>query len=348
MAEEVDPGGMLGFEENSCVICRQAFGNDKAITVAEKGMKSLISFSKQHGDSLLYDHLTECISKIPVGKVLVHQACRRDYTNKRRASWLSSEKEKPPEAKRLRSSTVSFHWKENCMLCGKKAKTDNRHPVRNKIHSVTTISMHDKLLECCDKRGDAWASEVKTRLCGCIDLVAAEAIYHANCYSLFLLNKRNPLLSECVGRPVDKGMLQWFQMLCQWLESEADVELYTLPKLHAKMTEFASESEVYSLKRLKKKLHEHYGDFIFFAEVEGCGTVLCFRNMASYIINEKWYSEKKENIEEEAERIVVAAAKIVRAEIRERKYDSLFYPPMRMLQILVEVWNGYLTICKHF
>ena len=86
MAEEEDPGGMLGFEENSCVICRQAFGNDKAITVAEKGMKSLISFSKQHGDSLLYDHLTECISKIPVGKVLVHQACRRDYTNKRMAS----------------------------------------------------------------------------------------------------------------------------------------------------------------------------------------------------------------------------------------------------------------------
>ncbi len=54
MAEEEDPSGMLGFEENSCVICRQAFGNDKAITVAEKGMKSLISCSKQHGDSLLY------------------------------------------------------------------------------------------------------------------------------------------------------------------------------------------------------------------------------------------------------------------------------------------------------
>ncbi len=50
MAEEEDPGGMLGFEENSSVIYRQAFGNDKA-------MKSLISFSKQHGDSLLYDHL---------------------------------------------------------------------------------------------------------------------------------------------------------------------------------------------------------------------------------------------------------------------------------------------------
>ena len=49
--------------------------------------------------------------------------------------------------------------------------------------------MHGKLLECCDKRGDTWASEVQNRLCGCLDLVAAEAIYHANCYSQFMLDK---------------------------------------------------------------------------------------------------------------------------------------------------------------
>ena len=34
------------------------------------------------------------------------------------------------------------------------------------------------------------------------------------------------------------------------------------------------------------------------------------------------YSERKEDIEEEAEGIVIAAAEIIRAEIRERKYDS--------------------------
>lgn len=30
-----------------------------------------------------------------------------------------------------------------------------------------------------------------------------------------------------LGQPEDKGMLYWFQALCQWLESE-DAELYTL------------------------------------------------------------------------------------------------------------------------
>ena len=38
------------------------------------------------------------------------------------------------------------------------------------------------------------------------------------------------------------------------------------------------------------------------------------------------YLERKEDIEEDAERIVIAAAEIIRAEIRERKYDSKSYP----------------------
>ena len=42
-------------------------------------------------------------------------------------------------------------------------------------------------------------------------------------------------------------------------------ELYTLTDLHAKMVEFAGESEVYSMKRLKQ---EHYKEFIVFAEIE--------------------------------------------------------------------------------
>ncbi len=50
--------------------------------------------------------------------------------------------------------------------------------------------MRDKLQECCGKRGDAWGSEVQNCLHGCIDLVAAEAIYHVNCYSQFLLKVR--------------------------------------------------------------------------------------------------------------------------------------------------------------
>ena len=238
-----------------------------------------------------------------------------------------SENDQLPPAKKLRSSTSLFDWKKNCILCGNLAKFDIRHPDRDRVHCVTTLPMRDKLLECCGKRGDTWASEVQNRLHGCIDLVAAEAIYHANCYSRFLLNKvQNASATSVVGRPQDKEMLHWFKKLCEWLESNPDAELYTLTELHAKMVEISDGGEVYSLKRLKQKLHEHYEHFIFFAEVEGRGNVLCFKNMANSIINDKWYSERKKDTEKEIERIVIAAAQIIREAIRESNYDLNSYP----------------------
>ena len=113
-----------------------------------------------------------------------------------------------------------------------------------------------------------WASGVQNRRHGCVDSVAAEAIYHVNCYYDFCLMKGTLHQQQgfWVGRPQDKGMLYWFQTLCQWLDSKADAELYALTELHAVMVEYPGRSDLYTLKRLKQKL---YDDFIFFAEVEG-------------------------------------------------------------------------------
>ena len=72
------------------------------------------------------------------------------------------------------------------------------------------------------------------------------------------------------------------------VESESGAELYTLTELHSKMVEFSDGGDVYTIKRLKQKLQEHYKEHIFFAYVEGRENVVCFKNMAMYIINEKW------------------------------------------------------------
>ena len=58
----------------------------------------------------------------------------------------------------------------------KPATTDARHPNRKPVRTVTTLPLHSKVLEQCDKRGDVWASEVQTHLHGCSDLVTAEAV----------------------------------------------------------------------------------------------------------------------------------------------------------------------------
>ena len=109
-----------------------------------------------------------------------------------------------------------------------------------------------------------------------------------------MLNKElEQATGSASGRPEDQMMLHWFKILCQWLESEAGAESYTLTELHDKMKEISDNSEVYTVKRLKQKLQEHYREFIFFAEVEGRGNVVCFKNMAKYIINENGTQKRK-------------------------------------------------------
>ena len=120
--------------------------------------------------------------------------------------------------------------------------------------------------------------------------------------------------------------MKWFEMLYQWLESEAGAEMYTLSELHAKMAEFSGGSEIYSIKRFKQKLQEHFKDSIFFAEVGGRDNVICFKDLAKHVVNEKWYSDRKDSIEDEAEQIVTAAAKLIKAGIREKRYDVGSYP----------------------
>ena len=98
-------------------------------------------------------YLTESINKTPIGKILVHKNCCRDFATQRRTIHCNElEDDQLPQVKRLRSSELSFNWKDNCLLCGEFAKFDSRHPERNKIHTVTTLPLRDKLLECCDKR----------------------------------------------------------------------------------------------------------------------------------------------------------------------------------------------------
>ena len=89
-------------------------------------------------------------------------------------------------------------------------------------------------------------------------------------------------------------MLKWFKVLIKWLKSESGAELYTLTELHSKMVEFSDGDDVYTIKRLKQRLQEHYKELIFYANVEGRENVVCFKNMATgkYIINEKWQSSR--------------------------------------------------------
>ena len=65
------------------------------------------------------------------------------------------------------------------MPCGMSVIFDSRHPA-SPVRTVTMLFMRTKRMECCVKRDDLWGSEVINRLHGCIDLDAAESVYHDN------------------------------------------------------------------------------------------------------------------------------------------------------------------------
>ena len=206
---------VTNIRETFCVICKLGFGDEKSITVTKKGVLSLIYYGKKRGRLDLISYLTDHLTKIPIGTVLVHQNCRRDFTDHKRGRNTEAEAEVVCP-KRLRSSFVPFNWKEDCMLCGKSAAVDTRHPNRRQVLTVTTLPIRGKLLKCCDKRGDLWASVVNTRLHGCIDLVASEAVYHHQCFSRFMHNykqSKTSIAKKVSGRPKDIGMLHRFEML---------------------------------------------------------------------------------------------------------------------------------------
>ena len=125
-------------------------------------------------------------------------------------------------SKRLRSQEVKFNWKKNCFYCAKPIITR-----RTKDYSqVSFIDLKEKILTGCTKRDkdDPWSSEMKLRLSGCLDLIAAEGFYHRTCYKRFMLNKTKIISSNrnAIGRKIDDNKLNYFNMLCNWLDSEAE------------------------------------------------------------------------------------------------------------------------------
>ena len=73
-------------------------------------------------------------------------------------------------------------------------------------------------------------------------------------------------------------------------------------------------TNIYSIKSLKLKLQEKYKDCIYFSKMPGRENVIAFRQMANLIL-----SELKNKESQTKEDIIIVAAKIIKAKIRELK-----------------------------
>jgi len=77
MAENCTPNK---YQEDCCVICQLGFVREKPVTVARKGILTLIKCSEEHGRNELTESLSRCLNSTPNKSVLVHKNCHRDFT----------------------------------------------------------------------------------------------------------------------------------------------------------------------------------------------------------------------------------------------------------------------------
>jgi len=223
----------------------------------------------------------------------VHTSCRKTYTNKKeiqrhkRHAETSETFVQPKVPKLLRSVGDAFDWKQQCFYCCSPAEIRSRKNTRIVTSTVMTLPICVNIINICHKRNDPWALEVAGRLNSCHDLVAAEAFYHRPCYWTFVKMRdvsslnyavTNPVqpcsstssasASGCIGRPVDIVMYSAFDKMCKWFEVSDD-ELHSLDELQGKIRDITQNNDnaVYSVKQLKRKLEERYGEHFFFPKL---------------------------------------------------------------------------------
>lgn len=294
-----------------CVICRRSLSssNDDWCNVSPRGLATIIEFSQLRGDTELANYL---LAKPEV--VSVHNECRRNYTNKRRYEQeqrsSASYDETEPVVKGLRSSGTEFAWKLSCFFCSSPVVIDDRHPDRTDGSVVQTLEIRDNMIRVCELRTDEWGLLVRGRLNSCNDLVAEEARYHRVCMQNFCKIRPPPRSTNSIydeacasggdvasGRRQDDYKMTYFNKVCEFLELNAD-RLYSISELHDVMQDIAGvRVEVYSQKWFQHLLFDRYKDHLVLANLAGKCNVVCFKDMTSTIINDKWYSDRESSLE---------------------------------------------------
>jgi len=322
-------------DKSKCIIC-QSDTEEPLTHLTDKGLRCIVNSCVARKMPALESHLTEGSGDIPH---VTHSTCRKRFTDLRKVQQSAFNTDDCVPIKRLRSCNDVFDWKRMCFLCKMPADGDSG---RSNVRTARTIELRESVLNRCALRGDDWALDVQGRLEDCCDLVHPEAVYHSYCDTRFFQG-RDLCRTGTAGRPEDGLMVDAFENTCEWLESSCEDQLYTFDELRQYMLKYVTdkyetdtyetlEDSVYSMKHLKDKLKSKYGDNVYFAEVSGRKNVLCFRNLCSFLINDKWYSDRMQDCDRDSERIVKTAAKLIASEIRNMHCDLNCYPTIADMQ----------------
>lgn len=306
-----------------CVFCGSKISDD-ALTVklTQKGCKGILRASEQRNT---------VISVFP-GQ-LVHEECRKQFTNPRKLQQYKNKQQKVQVGCKRRSSAPSFSYKDHCLFCG----VHDRYAGKKKefiLIPVRTKDFQTKLLECCHNRSDHWSDIVTGRLAYVNDLHAADAVYHKSCNSNFRTGRQIPKYFQNensdgskrhrAGRPESLSHTDAFLQVVQDLR-HSDNEQTTINDLIIMMKGYLKEDdEPYSFAYMKKRLQSHFGDELLISVVKGKKNVVTFQKTVTSILHEFHDGSKKDD--KDKDRLIMAAAEILKTDIRSVEQENNFYP----------------------
>jgi hypothetical protein len=190
-----------------------------------------------------------------------------------------------------------------------------------------------------DRGYDNWAISVQCRLDSVSDLFTADAMYHISCYARFYKNLPHTPLKRKRGRPKNEAAFIPFEMLCNKLEQECENDSMMLEMMKHDGSDLDG---AYSKDYLKQLLQERYEDHIYFASQPGRADVVGFTKFCDFLLHDKYSCDKLIGVCNESERIILRAAELIKAEIRETAYNREYYPTDK------DIANETLTVVPPF
>ncbi|CAG2255285.1 unnamed protein product [Mytilus edulis] len=168
---------------SNCVICNEPLENGQVlITIREKGAKTINEVSSKHRHQNVF---------VVAGQIL-HQECRKKYTNAKEIQKIGKENTDNDRFDRLTRSSQYFDFREHCLFCGQSAQmSDRKYGIE--VYPVRTFEFQQKIDAICKDRKDSWAADVLAKLEYAQDLPAADAIYHQKCSVNFRTGKNIPI-----------------------------------------------------------------------------------------------------------------------------------------------------------
>ncbi|KAF2891118.1 hypothetical protein ILUMI_15055 [Ignelater luminosus] len=199
--------------KEQCFICKLDLNeNGVGVTrVGEKGIASLLSTSTARGDDK--------------GSRLRGLFSKADLKSRNQAATSFQ----PVDLECVtRSSLPNFEFKTQCFLCTNIIdddfyKKEEKKPKakRRIVYHVRTLITKNSVNKAANKRNAKWSEDVKLRLSAVSNLVAAESLYHDDCYRTFFISILNGVKR---GRPECDTIAAAMEEIYAFLENSEDYQ----------------------------------------------------------------------------------------------------------------------------